>query len=305
MVIHWDEVEARTFDGTQLRGTGWRLGAAAGAQAVGLTRYRIAAGERAMPVHVHADEEELFYVLHGEGLSWQDGRAYEVRAGDCILHRADAEAHTILGTAEGLDVLAFSGGSATGLTWLPRARAWWNGPHWLPHDGPDPFAAEEAAGPLEVPAPEAERPPTIVALDDVPVQDYGRGDVAAVRRGLMDALDPRRTGVAHLTVASGALSSPPHCHAAEEEIFYAVDGAGTLLLGDDEHPVRAGSIVARPPGTGVAHTFRAGEGGLTLLAFGTHEPNDIAYYPRSATVALRGIKARFFIEQVEYWDGET
>jgi uncharacterized cupin superfamily protein len=202
-------------------------------------------------------------------------------------------------------VLAFGAGSATGLTWLPRARAWWNGPHWLPHDGPSPFEAEEAAGPLDVPAPEAERPPTIVALDEVPVQDYGRGDVAAVRRGLMDALAPRRTGVAHLTVAPGALSSPPHCHAAEEEIFYAVDGAGTLLLGDDEHPIRAGSIAACPPGTGVAHTFRAGEGGLTLLAFGTHEPNDIAYYPRSATVALRGIKARFHITQVEYWDGEA
>ena len=40
-----------------------------------------------MPVHVHADEEELFYVLDGEGVSWQDGRAYAVRAGDCILHR--------------------------------------------------------------------------------------------------------------------------------------------------------------------------------------------------------------------------
>jgi uncharacterized cupin superfamily protein len=305
MVVNFHEVEPRAIDGVQLRGTRWRLGAAAGAVGVGLSRYRIAPGERAMPVHVHADDEELFYVVDGEGLSWQDGRTYAVRAGDCILHRPGAEAHTILGAGDGLDLLAFSGGSSTGLTWLPRARAWWNGPHWLPHDGPSPFEAEEAAGPLEVPAPEAERPPTIVALDDVPVQDYGRGDVAAVRRGLMDALDPRRTGVAHLTVASGALSSPPHCHAAEEEIFYAVDGAGTLLLGEDEHPVRAGSIVACPPGTGVAHTFRAGEGGLTLLAFGTHEPNDIAYYPRSATVALRGIKARFHVTQVEYWDGEA
>jgi uncharacterized cupin superfamily protein len=228
-----------------------------------------------------------------------------VHAGDCILHRPGAEPHTILGAGDGLDVLAFSGGSATGLTWLPRAQAWWNGPHWLPHDGPNPFAAEEAAGPLDVPEPEAQRPPTIVALDDVPVQDYGRGDVAAMRRGLTDALGRRRVGVAHLTVAPGALSSPPHCHAAEEEIFYVVDGAGALLLGDDEHPVRAGSVVARPPGTGVAHAFRAGEGGLTLLAFGTREPHDIAYYPRSGKVALRGLNARFNIAQVEYWDGEA
>jgi len=81
MVIHWDDVEPVAIEGEQLRGTRWRLGAAAGAHDVGLSRFRIAAGERAMPVHVHADEEELFYVLGGEGISWQDGRAFAVRAG--------------------------------------------------------------------------------------------------------------------------------------------------------------------------------------------------------------------------------
>ena len=306
MVIHWDEVEPVAIDATQLRGTRWRLGAAAGASGAGLSRYRLSAGERAMPVHVHADEEELFYVLDGEGTSWQDGRAYTVRAGDCILHRPGAEAHTILGAGDGLDVLAFGGGSATGLTWLPRAQAWWNGPHWMPHDGPDPFAAENRAGPLEVPAAEAQRPPTIVALDDVPAEDFtGGGDVAAVRRDLGDVLESTRTGVGHLVVEPGALSGPPHCHAAEEELFVVLDGAGTLLLGDEEHAVRAGSVIARPPGTGVPHAFRAGDGPLTLLAFGTREPNDITFFPRSGKVALRGIKARFNVAQVEYWDGEA
>ena len=306
MVIHCDEVEPRIIDGTELRGTRWRLGAAAGAARAGLSRYRIAPGERAMPVHVHADEEELFYVLDGEGISWQDGRAYAVRAGDAILHRPEAEAHTILGAGDGLDVLAFSGGSDTGLTWLPRARAGWNGPHWLPHDGPSPFDAEEAAGPLDVPEPQAQRPPSIVALDDVPAEDFsGGGDVVAVRRDVGDALASTRTGVGHLTVAPGALSGPPHCHAAEEEIFLVLDGDGTLLLGDEEHPVRAGSVVARPPGTGIPHAFRAGDAPLTLLAFGTREPNDIVFFPRSGKVGLRGIRARFLIQQVEYWDGEA
>ncbi|HEY7618645.1 MAG TPA: cupin domain-containing protein [Solirubrobacteraceae bacterium] len=301
-----DDVEPRVIEGEQLRGTRWRLGAAAGAARAGLSRYRIAAGERAMPVHVHADDEELFYVLDGEGLSWQDGRTYSVRAGDCLLHRPGGEPHTIVGAGRGLDVLVFSGGSDTGLTWLPRAQAWWNGPHWLPHDGPNPFAAEEAAGALEVPEPEAGRPPSIAALADVLPEDYtGGGDVVAVRRDFGDALGSAQVGVGHLTVAPGALSAPPHCHAAEEEIFFVLDGAGTLLLGDEEHPVRAGSVVARPPGTGVAHTFRAGDGPLTLLAFGTREPNDIVLFPRSGKVGLRGIKARFFIQRVEYWDGEA
>jgi uncharacterized cupin superfamily protein len=304
MVSHSDDVAPVAIEGTHLRGTRWRLGAAAGTERTGLSRYRLRAGERAMPVHVHADEEELFYVLDGEGLSWQDGHTHAVRAGDCILHRAGGEAHTIVGAGDGLDVLAFGSGSATGLTWLPRAGAWWNGPHWLPHDGPNPFAAEEAAGPLELPEPEAERPGTIVSLADAPVEGWGRGDVDTLRRDLGEVLGSRSSGLNHVVVAAGALSAPPHCHAAEEELFVVLDGAGTLLLDDDEHPVRPGSVVARPPGSGVAHSFRAGDDGMTLLAYGTREPNDIAFYPRSGKVALRGIKARFFVQRVEYWEGE-
>jgi uncharacterized cupin superfamily protein len=304
MVTHWDEVEPVAIEGTQLRGTRWRLGGAAGADRAGLSRYRLAAGERAMPAHVHADEEEIFYVLVGDGLSWQDGRTYAVRAGDCILHRADAEAHTIVGAGDGLDVLAFGAGSPTGLTWLPRARSWWNGPHWLPHDGPNPFAAEEAAGPLELGEPEAERPPTIVNVEDIAPRDAHRGDVAGERRVLGAAIGAQRSGLRQLLVEPGALSYPPHCHSAEEELFVILEGSGSLLLGEDEHPVRAGSVVARPPGTGVAHAFRAGDEPLRLLAYGTRDPNDICFYPRSGKVSLRGVKAIFRVQRVDYWDGE-
>ena len=303
-VVQWDDVEPVAIANGELRGTRWRLGAAAGAQRTGLSRYRLGAGEHAMPVHVHGDEEELFYVLAGDGLSWQDGRTYAVGAGDCILHRPGAEAHAIAGAGEGLDVLAYGSGSDTGVTWLPRARAWWLAPRWLPVDGPDPFAAEAAAGPLELPAPEPERPPTIVGLEHGERSERHHGDVASVRRDVGDALGSVRIGVGHLVVEPGKLTYPPHCHSAEEELFVVLEGSGALVLDDEEHPVRAGSVVARPPGTGVAHAFRAGEGGLTLLAFGTREPNDIAFYPRSNKVSLRGIGARFRVERVDYWDGE-
>ena len=66
-------------------------------------------------------------------------------------------------------------------------------------------------------------------------------------------------------------------------------GAGDHLLDDEEHALRAGHVVARPPGTGIAHAFRA-ETELTMLSYGTREPNDITYYPRSDVFALRGIK---------------
>jgi uncharacterized cupin superfamily protein len=304
MIVHWDDVEPVVIDRGDLRGTRWRLGPAAGAARVGLSRYRLAPGERAMPVHVHGDEEELFFVLGGEGLSWQDGRTYRVRTGDCILHRAGAEAHTIAGAGDGVDVLAFGSGSDTGVTHLPRARAMWLAPRWLPIDGPNPFEAEAAAGPLEMPPPEDTRPPTIVALADSIRYEARRAEVANVRLDPGLTLGSQRIGLGHMVVEPGALSNPPHCHSAEEELFVVLDGTATLLLGEEEYPLRPGHVVARPPGTGVAHAFRAGEDGLTLLAFGTRDPNDMAFYPRSRKVAIRGLGVRFRVEPLAYWDGE-
>jgi uncharacterized cupin superfamily protein len=100
------------------------------------------------------------------------------------------------------------------------------------------------------------------------------------------------------------METPLHCHSAEEELFVVLDGEGVCILGEEEHPVRRGSVISRPPATRVAHGFLAGEAGLTYLAYGTREPNDIAYYPRSNKFYLRGIGLMARVERLDYWDGE-
>ena len=60
----------------------------------------------------------------------------------------------------------------------------------------------------------------------------------------------------------------------------------------------------RRPGTGIAHAFRAGDDGLTLLAYGPRDPNDIVYYPRSGKVSFRGVGLIARVEALDYWDGE-
>jgi uncharacterized cupin superfamily protein len=304
-VVHWDDVDPRRFDKENLRGEGFRLGTAAGAARAGVTRYRMGPGERCMPAHVHADEEEIFYVLAGTGLSWQDGRTYAVREGDCVVHRINAEAHTIIGGDEGLDVLAFGEGSDTGMTWLPRAQAWWMGPRWLPHDGPNPFVLEDAAGPLELPEPEPQRPPTIVALAEIEPTHEVHGRESVVRRDFGDAAGSRRSGLGHVTIPAGTRGYPHHCHSAEEELFVILDGNGTLRLGEELIAVRPGHVIARPPGTGVAHSFIAGDDEpLVMLAYGTRDPNDMGYFPDSNKFTLCGLHIRGRIELLDYWDGE-
>ena len=59
-----------------------------------------------------------------------------------------------------------------------------------------------------------------------------------------------------------------------------------------------------PPATGVAHTLRAGARGLTYLAYGTREPNDICWSPRSRKISWRGVGVIARVEPLDYWDGE-
>ena len=69
----------------------------------------------------------------------------------------------------------------------------------------------------------------------------------------------------------------------------ASQGSGTVTLGEESTEVRRGSVISRPAGTRLAHSFRAGDGGLAYLAYGTREANDVVYYPRTDEIKFRGV----------------
>ncbi|HEX6700629.1 MAG TPA: cupin domain-containing protein, partial [Gaiellaceae bacterium] len=300
-IAHWDEVEPRASVAGHLRGS-WRdLGRAAGSVGVGLQRIELEPGKWSTPAHVHGSAEEIFFVLGGSGLSWQDGRMYAIGRYDCLVHRARAEAHTLRAGPGGLDVLAYGHRRRDESAHLPRAGVSWLGASWVEAgSGDHPWAREASAGPPETPetpeppdTPErdaSERPPTIVSLADVEPERLDRDGYRGVAHKLAAAAGSEQSGLHYEVIEPGNLNCPPHCHSAEEELFVILDGEGTCLLGDDEHPVRAGTVVACPAGDGVAHAFRAGpDTPLTMLTYGTREPNDIVYYPRSGKVLLAGV----------------
>ena len=43
---------------------------------------------------------------------------------------------------------------------------------------------------------------------------------------------------------------------------------------------------------------------MTYLAYGTREPNDVCYYPRSNKIAFRGIGLMARLEPLDRFDGE-
>ena len=63
-------------------------------------------------------------------------------------------------------------------------------------------------------------------------------------------------------------------------------------------------MIARPAATRVAHMFRAGDGGLRLLAYGTRAANDVCWYPRSNKLAFSGVGVIVRVQPLDYWDGE-
>jgi uncharacterized cupin superfamily protein len=280
----------------------WRdLGRELGTRTVGLRRIEIAEAHFSTPAHEHGADEEIFFVLGGEGLLWQDGQTWAVTGGDVIVHRPKRGPHTLRGGAGGLDVLVFGQRRDAALTALPRAGVAWSFPRWVELGGGDPpFAREAAAGAPECPPPSAGRPANVVALADVPAILGGR----ARRAG--QAAGATATGLNHVVLAAGGQGAPAHCHSQEEELFVVLDGDGVLELwgrgaqAPQEQALRPGDVVARPAGTGIAHAFRPGGAGLTYLAYGTREPNDMCFYPQSGRVSLRGLGIALRSPEIEY-----
>jgi uncharacterized cupin superfamily protein len=283
----------------------WRdLGREAGTRAIGLRRIEIEEGHFSTPAHEHGADEEIFFVLGGEGLLWQDGDTYAVGTGDCIVHRPKRGPHTLRGGTGGLDVLVFGQRLDPSLTALPRAGVAWSFPRWVELAQDDsPFSREAAAGPPDCPPPKSERPPNVVAMDDVPATREGMVRPAGKAAGAT------ATGLNHVVLPAGGRGPAAHCHSQEEELFVALEGGGTLELwprgeeSPEEHRLEAGDVVSRPAGTGVAHTFHAGAEGLTYLAFGTREPNDMCFYPETGRVSLRGLGIALRSPEIDYLPG--
>ena len=119
-------------------------------------------------------------------------------------------------------------------------------------------------------------------------------------------------------VAPGKRAFPFHNHRVNEEMFFILEGSGELRFGDTTHPLRAGDVVACPPGGAeVAHQIiNTGSGELKYLAVSTQLMPEICDYPdsgkflvterlRSADGTVSGFRHIGRPEAaVDYWEGE-
>ena len=157
----------------------------------------------------------------------------------------------------------------------------------------------------------------ILNLDDITpeaMKSPGGKFVAGVA-SLGDRLGAKLIGVSLAVVPPGKRACPKHAHHVNEEMMFILEGQGTCHCGPDCAPVRAGDLIAAPPGGAeTAHQIEnTSDADLSYLTFSTQRAPEIVEYPDSSkfgvvstlgtgkpVLVFRGNAA----ESAGYFDGE-
>ena len=123
------------------------------------------------------------------------------------------------------------------------------------------------------------------------------------------ALGAQKLGYSLIALPPGKRAFPFHNHRSNEEMFYILEGEGTLRFGATTYPVKAGDVIACVPGDeSVAHQFvNTGTTELKYLAVSTNLLPDVADYPDSGKFGVLDNGFSFIgrkDKQVPYWEGE-
>lgn len=162
-----------------------------------------------------------------------------------------------------------------------------------------------------------------VELVPRPAEHAPRGESATqygLRMGRFSAgLGARQLGYNITAVAPGKRAFPFHSHRVNEEMFFVLQGAGEVRIGDATYPVRAGDIIACPSGgpESAHQIINSGSEELRYLAVSTRLSPEICEYPDSKKFGVYGemLKGadgepapfRFMgrhAQGIDYWDGE-
>jgi uncharacterized cupin superfamily protein len=159
----------------------------------------------------------------------------------------------------------------------------------------------------------------IVNAADVPAMKRGNGDrfeceIAPIGR----QAGARKLGYNITTIPPGKKAFPYHAHRANEEMFFVLEGEGSVRINGETHKIRVGDFIALPPGKASAHQFiNDSKAPLRYLAVSTAELPEVVDYPDSGKVVCTAgtfpadpaheDTIRFvgrLSESLDYWDGE-
>ena len=102
---------------------------------------------------------------------------------------------------------------------------------------------------------------------------------------------------------AGFSGCPYHIHSSQWELFWILEGTGTVRTEAGLTPVGPGDLVLHPPGE--AHQLtNTGTGDLTYYLVADNPPVDIWQYPDSQKWGFNAPRKFFRPVETPYWDGE-
>jgi uncharacterized cupin superfamily protein len=123
-------------------------------------------------------------------------------------------------------------------------------------------------------------------------------------------LGSKKLGYNVTVLPPGKSAFPFHSHGVNEEMFFVLEGEGEVRIGSETHSIRAGDVIACPPGgPETAHQIaNSGDAELRFLAVSTKLSPEIVAYPDSGKFGVLGDGFRFLgraEESLGYWDDES
>lgn len=128
----------------------------------------------------------------------------------------------------------------------------------------------------------------IINVDDVAPVTRGNGDkFEASFKPIGAALESKMLGFNITVIPPGKRAFPYHAHRGNEEMFFILEGEGSVRIDGAVHRLRAGDFVSLPPGRDSAHQIiNDSTAPLRYLAVSTMQQPEVVEYPDSGKYGL-------------------
>ena len=158
----------------------------------------------------------------------------------------------------------------------------------------------------------------VINLAELNFKPFGKGEkFYAERAAVSSKIGAEKLGYAVIRVPPGKRAWPYHSHREVEEMFFVLEGEGTLRHADEEYPVKQGDFVCSPADPEQPHQLvNTTDQPLVYLALSNQPTADVMHYPDSGKFGVWQGKSRdpqdrrnflVFLRDgapVGYWDGE-
>ncbi len=151
----------------------------------------------------------------------------------------------------------------------------------------------------------------VVNIHELKLEHFAKGEKFesnSVRIGPL--LAAKDLGYSYDVVPPGKSSCPFHSHRAEEEMFFVIQGEGTLRYGDESRRIRAGDVICCPTGgpESAHQIINDSDATLAYLSVSTILPAEVCEYPDSKKIGAFGGAMRHMTHtshHVDYWTDEA